>query len=91
MTIFYHFKNKEELVIAAIEESHMNCMIEIRDRATQTSTDARSYLSAIFGVLEEKALSRELNNLYLRASAEFVEANCEVRATISRHIREIEM
>lgn len=91
MTIFYHFKNKEELVIAAIEEAHMNSMIEIRDRATKQSTDARSYLSAIFAVLEEKAVNRELYNLYLRASAEYVEKDCEVRATISRHIREVEM
>jgi AcrR family transcriptional regulator len=91
MTIFYHFKNKEDLVIAALDEAHHTCMTQIREYAITRSTDAKSYISAVFGALEQLSEAGELPNLYMRASAEFTEDDSAVRQVISTHVRSVEM
>ncbi len=91
MTIFYHFKNKEELVIAALDHAHEETILRIREYAAATSSDARSYLSSVFGALEEMSAGGKLSNLYMRASAEFTEEDSAIRQTIATHVRSVEM
>lgn len=91
MTIFYHFKNKEELVIAALDDTHHRCMATIREYAMARSTDAKSYISAVFGALEALSAAGDLPNLYMRASAEFTEEDSAVRQAIATHVRSVEM
>lgn len=91
MTIFYHFKNKEELVIAALDHAHEQTLLRIRQGASAKSSDARSYLSAVFGCVEELSVAGELSNLYIRASAEFTEDDSAIRQAIATHVRSIEM
>ena len=53
MTIFYHFKNKEELVVAALDESHVECMTGVLSDASQRERDEKRLIAAVFEVLEE--------------------------------------
>ena len=91
MTIFYHFKNKEELVIAALQHAHDRSMIRIREIALESSSDAKSYISAVFGALEELAKGGKLSNLYVRACAEYTEEDSAIRQTIATQVRAVEM
>lgn len=91
MTIFYHFKNKEELVIAALEDTHHKCMTSIREYAMERSSDAKSYISSVFGAVEHLSGSGQLPNLYMRASAEFTEEDSPIRHAIATQVRSVEM
>ncbi|OWU64428.1 MAG: hypothetical protein CBB60_009890 [Armatimonadetes bacterium Cent15-Ar3] len=91
MTIFYHFKNKEELVIAALQQTHEDTIAHIRGYASAKSGDAKSYLSAVFAALEELSASGNLSNLYMRAVAEFTDDDSAIRQTIGYQVRSVEM
>ncbi|MEI7575567.1 MAG: TetR/AcrR family transcriptional regulator [Armatimonadota bacterium] len=91
MTIFYHFKNKEELVIAALDDTHQKCMASIREYAVERSSDAKSYISSVFGAVELLSGSGQLPNLYMRASAEFTEDDSPIRQVIATQVRSVEM
>ncbi|MDH4387176.1 MAG: TetR/AcrR family transcriptional regulator [Fimbriimonas sp.] len=90
MTIFYYFKNKEDLVIAALEEAHQNCLASVRELAMAKSSDSKTYLSAVFGALEHLSTAGELPNLYIRALAEFTDEDSPIRQLITTHVRFVE-
>jgi AcrR family transcriptional regulator len=90
MTIFYHFKNKEELVVAALDESHVECMTGVLSDASQRERDEKRLIAALFEVLEERLRRHELNDIYLRAIAEYGKDDSLVADAIQRHFAEIE-
>lgn len=90
MTIFYHFKNKEELVIAALDESHEECMTGVQDEAAKRVENISALIGAIFEVLEERFSRHELNDIYMRAVAEFGNEDSQIAEAIQRHFDDIE-
>ncbi|MEI7575566.1 MAG: TetR/AcrR family transcriptional regulator [Armatimonadota bacterium] len=90
MTIFYHFKNKEELVVAALEESHAECMNGVQGEAVNREKDTKQLIGAIFEVLEERLSRHELNDIYMRAVAEFGKDDSQIGEAIHRHFEDIE-
>lgn len=90
MTIFYHFKNKEELVVAALDESHTECMTGVQDEAVNREQDTKKLVGAIFEVLEERLSRHELNDIYMRAIAEFGKDDSQIGEAIHRHFQDIE-
>lgn len=90
MTIFYHFKNKEELVIASLEEAHRECMSSVLAEASTHLHEHPCLVRAIFRVLESRLSQHSLNDIYLRAVVEYGDTDTEVGAAIRAHFSEIE-
>lgn len=90
MTIFYHFKNKEDLVVAALEASHEECMRGVQSEASRRVSDTSHLVGAIFEVLEERLSRHELNDIYLRAIAEYGSDETQIGETIHKHFADIE-
>jgi AcrR family transcriptional regulator len=91
MTIFYHFKNKEELVVAALDESHVECMAGVQKDASALEHNDNRLIGAIFEVLEERLSRHDLNDIYLRAIAEYGNDDSSVADAIHRHFADIEL
>ncbi len=90
MTIFYHFKNKEELVVAALDESHSECMRSVLVGLTEHESDKKRLVGALFEVLEERLSRHELNDIYMRAVAEYGKDDSSIADAIQRHFVEVE-
>ena len=88
MTLYNHFKSKEELILAALrrwdEESRNWLMRAIEERS---STPA-GRLIALFDVLDEWFESDEFNGcMFISASAEFADPDDPIHAAAKEHKR----
>ena len=90
MTIFYHFKNKEELVIASLEEAHRECMSAVFSEAVEEAARHGGVMKSLFVVLESRLMQHQLNDIYLRAVVEYGESDSAVSVAIHNHFSEIE-
>lgn len=90
MTLYNHFKSKDELIIAALrrrDEIFRNRMMKFVDSA---SSDPIERLLAIFDYHEQWFTGKEFCGcMFINASAEYSDPNSPVRRIASNHKRDV--
>ena len=96
MTLYKHFKSKEELILAVLETRHRAMIERLRERAGKLAP--REALLAVFDGLHAMIHSKDLfcGCLFVNAAAEYQDrehpihrSSCAYKAELQRYLRDL--
>jgi len=86
MTLYNHFKSKEELILAALRRHDETLRADLAEFAGSRSTDPLEQLLAVVEWHEQWFASPDFRGcMFSNASAEFTDETCEIRAVAAEH------
>lgn len=90
MTLYNHFKSKEDLIVAALELRDERFKTWFKDRVEALADNPRDQLLAMFDVLEEWFESDGfVGCMFLAAAGEYGDANHPIHQQAAKHKRSI--
>ncbi len=90
MTLYNHFKSKEELILAALRRRDEEFRNWFMKRVEQHSDDPRKRLLSVFDVLHEWCTAEEFNGcMFINASAEYADPANPIHAAAAEHKRHV--
>ena len=90
MTIYNHFKSKDELILAALRRRHELFRTDMLRFIEATDGDAVARILAVFDFHEQWLTDRDFCGcMFINASAEFCDPRSPVRIAAADHKREI--
>jgi len=88
MTLYNHFKSKDELVLAALRRRDEIFRNEFMRSVESKADTPAGRLEAIFDVLHDWFTSDDFRGcVFINAAAEYPNSGCPVRAVVAEHIR----
>ncbi len=88
MTLYHHFKSKQELILAALRRRDERFRNELMKRVEQRATHPAQRLLVLFDVLEEFCARDDFTGCtFINASAEYAEPDCPIHAAALEHKR----
>jgi len=86
MTLYNHFKSKEELILAAMARKDAAFRERLAAYVRERSADPLERLTAVFDWHEGWFASPEFRGcMFSNAAAEFADPGCEIRRAVSEH------
>lgn len=90
MTLYHHFKSKDELIVAALRRRDAEWRQWFMDRVSKRATTPRGRLLAVFDVLEEWFREREYHGCsFGQAATEFRDPRHAVHKMASEHKQQL--
>lgn len=90
MTLYNHFKSKDELILAVLEQGHEQHEASIERTLADCHRDPIERLLAVFDHHARWITSPEFTGCaFVNAAAEFPNADCAIRRMISKHKRSV--
>ncbi len=88
MTLYNHFKSKEELILVALQRHNELFRRWLTERVALSATEPRQRLIALFSVLEEWVAGGDFNGcMFINASAEYADPADPIHAAAAEHKR----
>ncbi|MCW5699710.1 MAG: TetR family transcriptional regulator [Rhodospirillales bacterium] len=86
MTLYKHFRSKNDLIVAALEQHGSFVRERLRDAVEKRKTSPKKRLLVIFDVLEDEVASgRFQGDLFVKACSEFSDLDDPVHAVAATH------
>ncbi|MBI1181109.1 MAG: TetR family transcriptional regulator [Alphaproteobacteria bacterium] len=90
MTLYNHFRSKDDLIVAAVERNGERYVAWLRDRIDALAEEPADRLLAVFDALEEWFAGEAFNGcLFLKAAAEFGAVSHPVHAAAAAQKRAV--
>ncbi len=90
MTLYNHFKSKDELIVAALRRRDELFRNRMRNFIESAAKDPADRLLAAFDFNAQWFASDEFNGcMFLNATSEFADPDCAIRRTAADHVRAI--
>jgi AcrR family transcriptional regulator len=88
MTLYNHFKSKDELVLAALRRRDEIFRNEFMRKVKARAETPAGRLEALFDVLHEWFTSKDFRGcVFVNAAAEYPNSGCPIRTVVAEHIR----
>jgi AcrR family transcriptional regulator len=86
MTLYNHFKSKDELILAALQRRDEQFFAALLNFVEAHASDPIGRVLATFDYFDTWFTSEEFTGcMFINASAEFADPHCPVRALVARH------
>ncbi|MFG0305480.1 MAG: TetR/AcrR family transcriptional regulator [Phycisphaerales bacterium JB040] len=90
MTLYNHFKSKDELILASLRHRHEQLLGQIEEALSAAPPDPLDRLLAIVDFHARWITSPEFHGCaFVNAAAEFPDADCAIRKLIASHKRDV--
>ncbi len=91
MTLYYYFKNKEELILATLEYAHNLFVKNILNKIDKSELSAKEKVLKLFTKLIKINKNKDrVRCIFINASAEFPSVNSKIRQYVSYHKKHTE-
>ncbi len=86
MTLYYHFKNKEKLILATLEYAHNIFVKKVLNKIDKSELSAKEKVLKIFTKLIKINKNKDMVRcIFINASAEFPDINSEIHKYAAYH------
>lgn len=90
-TLYKHFRSKEALIIAVLEQRHRQMLASMRSALEAAQGREDSAVLAIFDMLEQWFNTREFFGCnFIHASAEYAQQNAAIQALVEQHKNQVQ-
>ena len=90
MTLYNHFKSKDELIVAALARYNDKAIAQMRATAEEATGNAEDKVLAIFDGFEDWFASPDFNGcLFINATAEYGDCDNPIHKECARHKRAV--
>ncbi len=90
MTLYKHFRSKDELILAALSRRDERWLNWLRDAVASRAASPRGRLLAVYDVLSEWFEAPDFNGcMFIKAAGEFAEAEDPIHAACAAHQRRL--
>lgn len=91
MTLYYHFKNKEKLILSTLEYAHNLFVKKVLNKIDKSELSAKEKVVKLFTKLIKINKNKDMVRcIFINASAEFPDTNGKIRQYASYHKKHTE-